>query len=74
MEGSNENPNGAGDHQNDATRRAEAARRSMMEDLGLGRLEDCARDDGRQAYNIPANTQPRQLTEGNRWHIQRLTN
>ncbi|KAK7973895.1 hypothetical protein PG989_015743 [Apiospora arundinis] len=69
MEGSNENPNGAGDHQNDAARRAEAARRSMMEDLGLGRLEDCARDDGRQAYNIPANTQPRQLTEGNRlWH------
>ncbi|KAK8024335.1 hypothetical protein PG993_012401 [Apiospora rasikravindrae] len=48
MEGSRHNPNGAGGHHDDAAgRKTHNALRSMMDDLGHGRMEDLAQDDDR---------------------------
>ncbi|KAK7946842.1 uncharacterized protein PG986_011163 [Apiospora aurea] len=66
MEGSRENPNGAGGHHDDAaSRKTQNALRSMANDLGAQRLEDLAQDDDRlsrggrmRATGAPAKPKP----------------
>ncbi|KAK8071174.1 hypothetical protein PG997_011377 [Apiospora hydei] len=66
MEGSRENPNGAGGHHDDAaSRKTQNVLRSMANDLGVQRLEDLAQDDDRlsrgdrmRATGAPAKPKP----------------
>ncbi|KAK7917334.1 hypothetical protein PG985_010942 [Apiospora marii] len=70
MEGRGENPNGAGGHHDDAaSRKKENARLSMMNDLGLNRMEDHAQDDDRSARQdrFISVAPPVKSNEGNEW-------